>query len=129
MIGVVIDSAREVNIDSAKFAEAKAEVNRAMHSAINQLIRGAEDATVTLKIHMELIKYRRRSGDDLQDVREVLLPVIKYDVQEETRSRNKTGSKITSNDEEIIFDKMSGRFYIIKSEEADGQINFFEDVE
>lgn len=124
---VRVDSTREINIDGEKFAPAKAATNRAMHHAIIQLMRGAEDATITLKIRMELIKYQKQSGEDLQCYREAIYPEIRYEVSEETRSKSNESGKVTDTNDEVYLDHATNRFYIVKTEEADGQITFFEE--
>jgi len=92
----------------------------------NMQMKGAEEATITVKFGISLAKEQTRdyraNGHDL--MRDVIRPTIKHDITSVMQVKDKSSGKFAGN-YELVWDKEEGRYIARKVD--DGQISVFDD--
>lgn len=116
-----------LTMDSDIFAGFRQDFNHLLEQTVgNMEMKGAEDATITVKFGISLEKKQTRDylANGYDGMRDIISPTIKHDITSVMQVKEKTSGKFQG-DYELVYDRET-HCYVFRNVD-NGQINMFDD--
>lgn len=111
-----------LSLNGDTFAILKEQFDNVINRTVgNMQMKGADDATLTLKLSIALEKTSRNTPDGIRDV---VIPKFKHDISSVMQVKDKVSGQLVG-DYQLVFDEDEGQYVMRKIN--DGQMNIFDE--
>lgn len=124
---IKIDPEKQITLYNKEFDVMRNDLDVAIQKTLPKMFhKGINLASVTLKIEIGTIKQDVTDNNALTGTREQVKVVMAYKVSTELKSKEEAkGSVVSLGDKKELLVDDSGRFFLVSSEEASGQLSMF----
>jgi len=124
---IKIDPEKQITLYNKEFDIMRNDLDVAIQKTLPKMFhKGINLASVTLKIEIGTIKQDIADNNAPTGTREQVKVVMAYKVSTELKSKEEAkGSVVSLGDKKELLVDDSGRFFLVSSEEASGQLSMF----
>lgn len=124
---IKLDPEKQITLYNKEFDGMRNDLNVAIQKTLPKMFhKGINLASVTLKIEIGTIKQDVTDNNAPTGTREQVKVVMAYKVSTELKSKEEAkGSVVSLGDKKELLVDDSGRFFLVSSEEASGQLSMF----
>lgn len=124
---IKIDPEKQITLYNKEFDVMRNDLDVAIQKTLPKMFqKGINLASVTLKIEIGTIKQEITDNNAQTGTREQVKVVMAYKVSTELKSKEEAkGSVVSLGDKKELLMDDSGRFFLVSSEEASGQLSMF----
>ena len=124
---IKIDPEKQITLYNKEFDVMRNDLNTAIQTAIAKMFQKKIDlASVTLKIEFGTMKAQVKDDNAPTSVRDQVKVVIAYKVGTELKTKYESkGSIVSLGDKKELLVDDDGKFFLVSSEEASGQLSMF----